>query len=106
MARIGFLGTGIMGAPMARNLMEAGHQLAVYNRTAEKTAPLVDAGARHAETPAAAADGAEFVISMVGDDFEMDNSGWTCGKDGQSVPVSLGMPTVLVDGIVVGGSAT
>ena len=68
MARIGFLGTGIMGAPMARNLMEAGHQLAVYNRTAEKTAPLVDAGARHAETPAAAADGAEFVISMVGDD--------------------------------------
>ena len=44
-------------------------------------------------------------ISMVGNDFKMDESGWTCGKDGQSVPVSLGMPTILVDGIVVGGKA-
>ena len=44
-------------------------------------------------------------ITMVGNDFEIDESGWTCGKDGQSVPVSLGMPTVLVSGIVVGGSA-
>ena len=45
-------------------------------------------------------------ITMVGDDFEMDSTGWNCGKDGQSVPVSLGMPTVLVSGIVVGGAAT
>ena len=45
-------------------------------------------------------------ITMVGDDFEMDSLGWNCGKDGQSVPVSLGMPTVLVSGIVVGGAAT
>jgi TldD protein len=44
-------------------------------------------------------------ISMVGDDFAMDEGGWTCGKDGQSVPVSLGMPTVLVSGITVGGQA-
>ena len=44
-------------------------------------------------------------ISMVGDDFKMDESGWTCGKDGQSVPVSLGMPSVLVDKVVVGGAS-
>jgi TldD protein len=44
-------------------------------------------------------------ITMVGNDFEMDESGWTCGKDGQSVPVSLGMPTVLVSSIVVGGQS-
>ncbi len=44
-------------------------------------------------------------ISMVANDYAMDESGWTCGKDGQTVPVSLGMPTVLVDGIVVGGKA-
>lgn len=44
-------------------------------------------------------------ISMVGNDFAMDEGGWTCGKDGQSVPVSLGMPTVLVDNITVGGQA-
>jgi len=42
-------------------------------------------------------------ITMVADDFEMDEGGWMCGKDGQSVPVSLGMPTVLVSSITVGG---
>ncbi|MEL6190264.1 MAG: metallopeptidase TldD-related protein, partial [Myxococcota bacterium] len=44
-------------------------------------------------------------ISLVGNDFKMDESGWTCGKDGQGVPVSLGLPTILVDGIVVGGKS-
>jgi TldD protein len=42
-------------------------------------------------------------VEQVGSDFRMDEGGWTCGKDGQSVPVSLGMPTVKVRAITVGG---
>ena len=42
-------------------------------------------------------------ISMVADDRELDTGGWTCGKRGQSVPVSLGIPTVLVSQLTVGG---
>ena len=44
-------------------------------------------------------------ISMVADDLVIDEGGWTCGKNGQSVPVSQGMPTVLVKALTVGGGA-
>jgi TldD protein len=42
-------------------------------------------------------------VQMVGGDGRLDTGGWTCGKDGQSVPVSQGMPTVLVSSLTVGG---
>ncbi len=42
-------------------------------------------------------------VTMVADDLELDDSGWTCGKDGQMVPVGLGLPTTLVSSITVGG---
>jgi len=42
-------------------------------------------------------------VVMVADDFKMDDGGWTCGKDGQGVPVSLGLPTIKVSKITVGG---
>jgi 3-hydroxyisobutyrate dehydrogenase len=57
-----------MGSGMAANLLKAGFPLAVYNRTAAKAQPLVDAGARLASTPADAARGASVVISMLADD--------------------------------------
>jgi TldD protein len=44
-------------------------------------------------------------ITMVADDLKIDEGGWTCGNDGQSVPVSQGMPTALVSSITVGGAA-
>lgn len=64
--KIAFIGTGIMGAPMAGHLMDAGYELAVYNRTPAKAQPLVERGARLAATPADAVAGADVAITMVG----------------------------------------
>jgi 3-hydroxyisobutyrate dehydrogenase len=63
--KIGFAGAGIMGAPMARNLAEAGHEVRLWNRTREK-AEAVD-GVAVAESPADAAEGAEVVVTMLSD---------------------------------------
>jgi 3-hydroxyisobutyrate dehydrogenase-like beta-hydroxyacid dehydrogenase len=65
MARIGFLGTGLMGAPMARRLLGAGHDVAVWNRTRDKAEALAADGAVVASTPAEAARGREVVITML-----------------------------------------
>lgn len=62
---IAFLGTGIMGAPMAANLMKAGFKVSVWNRTKDKTAPLAAMGARVANDPVDAVVGAEFVLSIL-----------------------------------------
>ncbi len=63
--QIGFIGMGIMGSRMARNLLKAGHPVTVYNRSRDKAAPLAEAGATVADTPAEAADGADVVILML-----------------------------------------
>ena len=65
--KIAFLGTGIMGAPMARHLAEAGHELTVWNRTVDKAKPLAQHGARVADDPAAAVADAEVVVTMLTD---------------------------------------
>lgn len=65
MSKIAFLGLGEMGAPMASRLLRAGHQLTVWNRTPERTAPLTKQGAIAATTPAEAAAGAELIITML-----------------------------------------
>lgn len=67
MARIGFFGTGIMGFQMARRLAEAGHRVTAWNRSRDKAERLAPFGVAVAETPAAAAEGAEFVIGMLAD---------------------------------------
>jgi 3-hydroxyisobutyrate dehydrogenase-like beta-hydroxyacid dehydrogenase len=63
--KLGFIGLGAMGAPMATNLLKAGHELAVWNRTSEKVDPLVEAGARRADSPADAASDTRATILMV-----------------------------------------
>src|SRR5919112_6403985 len=63
--KLGFIGLGTMGAPMARNLLRGGHELAVCNRSPEKVAPLVAVGASRADSPADAASGTRATILMV-----------------------------------------
>lgn len=63
--RIGFLGTGIMGLPMARRLAEAGHPVTAWNRTPKKARPLAEAGATVAGTAGEAVRDADLVIAML-----------------------------------------
>jgi 3-hydroxyisobutyrate dehydrogenase len=73
MARIAFIGLGVMGAPMARHLAAAGHSLVVFNRSPDKAAAWVrEHGGRRAVSPAEAAVGANAVISCVGDDADVE----------------------------------
>ena len=65
MAKVGFLGLGMMGSPMASRLLDTGHDVTVWNRTASKAQPLVDRGASLAGSPAEVGLGAEVVITML-----------------------------------------
>lgn len=67
MAKLAFLGMGQMGAPMARRLIAAGHDVTVWNRTPERAEPLLAEGGRQASTPAEAANGVEAAITMLAD---------------------------------------
>ena len=81
MARIGFIGLGVMGGPIARHLAKAGHELTVYNRTLAKAeAWAAEHGGRVATSPAEAAEGQDAVISCVGTDDDL--AAITLGRDG------------------------
>jgi len=70
--RVGVIGLGIMGAPMARNLLRAGHAVTVYGRTHARVDPLVAAGATPADSPAAVARAVEAVVTMLPDAPDVD----------------------------------
>ncbi len=94
MAICAFLGLGVMGYPMAGHLVAAGHRVTVYNRTTAKAERWVaEHGGVMATTPAAAAEGAEYVFLCVGDD--PDVLAVTTGADG--VLETMGEGAVLVD---------
>ena len=98
MSAVGFIGLGAMGGRMAQRLLDAGHELAVWNRTASRAQPLVDAGARLAETPADAARDADVVITMVADPDALREV--TSGPDGALA--GLGPDAVLAEMSTVG----
>ncbi|MEN8159939.1 MAG: NAD(P)-binding domain-containing protein, partial [Myxococcota bacterium] len=62
---LGFIGTGTIGAPMAQRLIGAGHELVVCDRVEAATRPLVEAGARRAESPRAVAEACRVVFTSL-----------------------------------------
>ena len=103
MARTAFLGLGVMGYPMAGHLARTGHQVTVYNRTADKADRWAsDHEGRHQPTPRQAAEGAEFVMACVGNDDDLRQ---VClGPDGAFAGMSKG--AVFVDHTTVSAQVT
>lgn len=91
--KIGFIGLGIMGRPMAKNLLRAGHALTVCDHHPEHVAELAAAGARAADTPREAAAGNELVITMLPNSPNVREA--VCGEGGVLEGAAPG--TVLVD---------
>ena len=65
--KVAFIGMGTMGAPMALNILKAGHDVTVHNRTRERETPVAEAGAQRASSPAEASKNAEIIITCVSD---------------------------------------
>lgn len=65
MAELGYVGLGVMGRSIVRRLLDAGHEVTVWNRTRDKAEPLLAAGARWADSPRAAAEAGQLVFTMV-----------------------------------------
>lgn len=86
--KVAVLGLGIMGSGMARQLLAAGFEVSVWNRSADKAGPLADAGARVGSTPADAAKGADVVVAMLADDT-VSRAVWT-GEDGAFAAMAKG----------------
>ncbi|MGY6635345.1 MAG: NAD(P)-dependent oxidoreductase [Alkalilacustris sp.] len=103
MAKLAYLGLGVMGAPMARHLAEAGHDVCVYNRTSSRAEAWVARhGQRHATTPRAAAEGAEVVLACVGNDDDLRS---VClGPDGAFAGMAKG--ALFVDHTTVSAQVT
>jgi len=96
--RVAFLGLGRMGSGIAHNILKAGFELTVYNRTAEKMRPLVEVGARASASPREAVEGSDAVVSCLFDDTSVldivsGDDGLLSGLSPNSV--HIGITTIL-----------
>ena len=91
--RIGWIGTGVMGRWMCQHAMEKGYAATVYNRSRDKVQPLVDLGAKAAESPKQVAEHSDIVFAIVG--FPRDVREVFLGSDGALAGSKPG--TILVD---------
>ena len=95
--KLGFIGLGVMGRPMALNLMKHGHEMGVYGRRDESVAPLVAAGARRYDSPSALAAACEVIFTMVTnskdvEDVALGEQG--IGRGGRPGLVMIDMETI------------
>jgi 3-hydroxyisobutyrate dehydrogenase len=93
LGRVGWIGTGVMGASMCGHLLAHGYEVNVFNRSRARAEGLVERGARWCESPAAAAAGAQFVVTMVG--FPADVREVILGEAGALAAAAPG--TLLID---------
>ncbi len=100
--KIGFIGPGIMGAPMAHNLIKAGHALSVYARRAEAVKSLVDAGATACASPLEIAKRSDVIFTIVSDTPDVENV--IFGEQGVASAARHG--TVIVDMSTISPTAT
>jgi 3-hydroxyisobutyrate dehydrogenase len=101
LARVAFIGTGLMGAPMVRRLLAAGLKVRVWNRTTEKTQALVDAGAELAGNPADAVRGVQAVLLCLSNSAAVESV--LFADDGVAAAAA---PSLLVDFSTIGPAAT
>ena len=90
---ISWLGTGVMGVPMATHLLQAGYEMRVFSRTRAKAEKLLEMGAQWADSPAAAAEASQVVLSMLGYPEEVEEA--LLGENG--VRDALGEGGIVVD---------
>ncbi|HJV85398.1 MAG TPA: NAD(P)-dependent oxidoreductase [Noviherbaspirillum sp.] len=87
--KIGWIGLGKMGTPMAANVMQAGYRLVVFNRSIDPVGPFVEKGAAFAQTTSALAQECDVVFSMISDDLALQNITVESGGLFESAPAGL-----------------
>jgi len=101
MTNIAFIGMGAMGSRMAHNLIKAGHNICVWNRSVNRSMPLNEAGATIAKTPREAAESADFVVSMLRDD-DASKTAWCDEQNGALVSMKAGAIAIECSTLTVG----
>jgi len=91
--KIGWIGTGIMGSPMAKHLVDAGYKLNVYNRTKEKANELISMGATWYDTPAEIAANSDVIITIIGFPKDVEE----CYFGEQGIFKTLKSGTIIID---------
>ena len=94
--KLGFIGAGNMGSPMARNLLRAGHRVTIYNRTRAHAEPLLQEGAALADSPAEAARDADAVITMLADDQALEPAAQSIQETLPPGAIHIGASTISV----------